>query len=309
MATHDPMGVLPVLKPVGPTSHDVVARARRWFPRSAVGHLGTLDPAAGGLLLLAVGGATRAARFLEPPDTPKHYRAWVVFGAETDSDDAEGRLVAQTGATGLDRASLEAVVRARTGRQMQVPPSRSAVRVAGRHAYERARAGETVTPAAREVMVEAARVLAFSAASGSRPLARAVLECTLWRGGYVRAWARDLGRDLGMGAYVQVLVRGRIGQVHGHDALTLDEAGSEAEAGRLADRLWPVDRWLGAWPAWHEAADPGGRRLGRGLPAPSGLDGWVRLVGRDGAAWALARAGDGRWLEVVRLAGGGEAKA
>lgn|GEM_PF-3105017 len=309
MTSSDLSGVLALLKPVGPTSHDVVARVRRWLPGVTAGHLGTLDPAAAGVLLVAVGAATRAARFLDPPDTRKTYKAWIVLGAVTDSDDAEGHVVRAPGAAGLTAERLAAAVAGRVGRHLQVPPARSAVRVAGRHAYARARAGEHVELAPREVVVERGQVEAFEPPDArSQPmLARALVSCTVWRGAYVRAWARDIGEDLGTGAYVRVLVRTTVGRVAGADALTLEEAQSLALAGRLHEALWPVDRLLVGWPVVSAAPDPLGREVGRGRPAPAGApDGWVRLVdpaakAGGATAWALAEVVERRFASVVRL--------
>lgn len=295
-------GVLPILKPTGPTSHDVVARARGWFPGRRVGHLGTLDPAAAGLLLLAVGEATRAARFLDPPETVKRYRAWAVFGLETDGDDMDGRVTVRRGAGDLDHERLAAAVAARVGAQMQVPPGRSAVRVGGRHAYSRMRAGETPRLEAREVVVEAAKLLVLRRLEGAPDLLEALVEVWVRRGGYVRAFVRDLGSDVGTGACVRVLVRGAVGEVRDADGLTLEEAETLAQSDALDRKLWPVDRLLAHWPALTEAPDRDGRRVGRGRAAPAGATGWVRLVAPDAvAAWALAEARDGRWRDVVRL--------
>jgi tRNA pseudouridine55 synthase len=294
--------VLALLKPVGPTSHDVVARARRWLPGARLGHLGTLDPAAAGLLLLAVGGATRAARFLDPPETVKRYRAWAVFGLQTDGDDFDGRVLARRGAGDLDAARLEAALAARVGVHPQVPPARSAVRVGGRHAYRLSRQGERPELAAREVVVEEARLVTARRPAGARDLLEALLEVAVRRGGYVRALVRDLGQDVGTGACVRVLVRGAIGTVRADEALSLEEAEALADDGALAARLWPVDRLLAHWPALAEPPDRDGRRVGRGRAAPAGAEGFVRLrAGPDAAAWALAEARDGRWRQVVRL--------
>lgn len=304
MPVPDGAGILPILKPTGPTSHDVVARARRWFPGRRVGHLGTLDPAAAGLLLLAVGEATRAARLLDPPETVKRYRAWALFGLETDGDDMDGRVTCRRGAGGLDRERLAAAVAARVGAQMQVPPGRSAVRVGGRHAYSRTRAGEAPALEAREVVVEAANLLALRRSEAAPDLLEALVEVWVRRGGYVRAFVRDLGRDVGTGACVRVLVRGAVGAVRDADGLTLEEADALARAGALGPKLWTVDRLLAHWPALAEAPDRDGRRVGRGRPAPAGAAGWMRLVGPDQTtAWALAEARDGRWRDVVRLLG------
>ena len=295
-------GVLPILKPVGPTSHDVVVRARRWFPGRRVGHLGTLDPAAGGLLLLAVGEATRAARLLDPPETVKRYRAWAVFGLETEGDDADGAVTARRGAPGLTAERVAEVLAGRVGRHLQVPPSRSAVRVGGRHAYSRARDGEAPALAPREVVLASAAVLAERRPPQAPDLLEVLLEAHFWRGGYMRALVRDLGRDVGTGASVRVLVRGRVGELDGGAALTLGEAEALAASGGLRSALVPVDHLLARLPAAVVPFDPDGRHVGRGRAAPTGVAGWVRLCAHVcGPAWALGEARDGRWFDLVRL--------
>lgn len=302
MSMPDGGGVLALLKPVGPSSHDLVARARRWFPGQRIGHLGTLDPAAAGLLLLAVGEIRRAARLIDAEDTVKRYRAWAVFGLETEGDDADGQVVARRGAHGFDEAALRAAAQARVGRQMQVPPARSAVRVAGRRAYERARAGEEVRLAARPIVVERAEVLRVRPLPGAADLVEALLELWLWRGGYVRAFVRDLGEALGTGATVRVLVRGGVGSVGDADGLTLDEAEEMARGDALGSRLLCADQLLGHLPTLIVPFDADGRQVGRGRPAPRGALGWARLVAAPGAgAWAVGDAQDGRWREIVRL--------
>lgn len=302
-ATETAVGVLPLIKPAGPTSHDVVARARRWFPGRRVGHLGTLDPAAAGLLLVAVGEATRAARFLDPPETIKHYRVWAVFGLETDGDDFDGRVVARQGAAALAVEAVARALAARVGRQSQVPPNRSAVRVDGRHAYRRVRAGESVTLLPREVVVDGAEVLRSRRRPEAVDLLEVLMEVRVRRGAYIRALVRDLGRDLGTGACVRALVRGRVGSVVDADGLTLEECDRLAAEHALGARLLAVDRLLADWPVLEIALDVDGRRVGRGRPAPPGAEGWMRLTsGPDAPAWALGEARGGLWRDVVRLA-------
>ncbi|MEN2737921.1 tRNA pseudouridine(55) synthase TruB [Microbacterium sp. X-17] len=213
----DPVGILPVDKPGGITSHDVVARARRALGTRKIGHAGTLDPMATGLLILGVGAATRLLTFLVGLD--KTYTATVRLGVATDSDDADGEVTGETDAAGVERARIEAAMTALTGRIAQVPSTVSAIKVGGRRAYDLARAGEEVELAAREVVVSRFALLDL------RPVGRAldldvVVDCS--SGTYVRALARDLGAALGVGGHLTALRRTRIGDFDVADAAGLD---------------------------------------------------------------------------------------
>lgn len=210
IATAD--GVLLVDKPAGMTSHDVVALARGSLGTRRVGHTGTLDPFATGLLIVLVGQATRLARFVE--DEPKVYDATITFGVETDTDDVTGQVVrtAELPAT----ADVHAGIRALTGRILQRPPAYSAKKVEGRRAYAAARAGTPLTLEPVEVIVDAWSV---------RRLSPATLDATITCGGgtYIRALARDLGRLTGSAAHLAALRRVRSGVFDVQHARTVDE--------------------------------------------------------------------------------------
>lgn len=210
IATAD--GVLLVDKPAGMTSHDVVALARRSLGTRRVGHTGTLDPFATGLLIVLVGQATRLAQFVE--DEPKVYDATITFGAETDTDDVTGQVVRAAAAPAA--ADVHAAIRALTGRIVQQPPAYSAKKVEGRRAYAAARAGSPLTLEPVEVMVEEWSV---------RRLSPATLDATIICGGgtYIRALARDLGRLTGSAAHVSALRRICSGVFDVHHARTVDE--------------------------------------------------------------------------------------
>ncbi|WP_106816168.1 tRNA pseudouridine(55) synthase TruB [Microbacterium timonense] len=204
-------GLLLVDKPGGITSHDVVARARRALGTRKIGHAGTLDPMATGLLVLGVEGATRLLTFIVGLD--KTYTATIRLGMATATDDAEGAVVSSTDASLLDSAAIETAVAALTGRISQVPSTFSAIKVGGRRAYDLARAGEDVELRARDVTVSRFEVLTerrspISAEAGVVDL-DVVVECS--SGTYIRSLARDLGSALGVGGHLTALRRTRIG--------------------------------------------------------------------------------------------------
>jgi tRNA pseudouridine55 synthase len=209
--------VLLVDKPAGPTSFGCVARVRGALGgrRVKVGHAGTLDPFATGLLVLLVGRATRLAPYLIGLD--KRYRAAVQFGVRSDTGDPEGTLEAFEGPL-PDAAELSRACAAAVGLTMQIPPATSAIKIGGKRAYALARAGETVEMPAREVHVQALDVVAYDAATG-----RAVLDVRCSKGTYIRALARDLGDALGCGAYCAELRRLEIGRLVVERAAPLDD--------------------------------------------------------------------------------------
>ncbi len=295
-------GVLPLVKPVGPTSHDMVARARRWFPGRRVGHLGTLDPAAAGVLVLLVGGVTRAARFLDPPQGQKTYRAWVEFGLATDSGDADGVVIRDTPVRDLTEERVRRALEAQVGTYDQIPPALSAVMVRGERAYRRTRAGESLDLEGRPVTVHRAELLVWRSPGFGSPRPRALVEYTVSRGTYVRALVRDLGEGAGEAAYVAALVRMRVGDVRQENCITWEEAEGLARDGLLEGRLLDVAALLTGWPEMIAPPDPHGRRIGRGLPAQGAPEGWTRLVaGLGRPTWCLARIEKGQFTEVVRL--------
>jgi len=231
-----PDGVLVVDKPAGWTSHDVVARARRLLGTKKVGHAGTLDPMATGVLVLGVGRATKLLTWVVGAD--KEYVATIRLGQDTVTDDAEGEVAASPGATvdGLDRAALAAAVAALTGAIEQVPSTVSAIKVDGRRAYARARAGEDVVLAARPVTVrvfEVGEPRPAVAADGTAVVdldARVVCSS----GTYVRALARDLGAALGCGGHLTALRRTRVGGYQLDAAVALPTGGA-GDGDRRAD--------------------------------------------------------------------------
>jgi tRNA pseudouridine55 synthase len=206
---HD--GLVVVDKPPGFTSHDVVAKLRRAYGQRRVGHAGTLDPDATGVLLVGLGRTTRLLRFLQ--DTTKAYRGTILFGVATDTLDAAGTVVEQEPMR-LARDEVAAATRAFLGEIEQLPPMVSAVQVGGRRLHELARAGEEVERRPRRVVVDRFDVEAFE--PGAYPSATVLVECS--SGTYVRALAADLGAALGGCAHLQSLRRLRVG------SFTLEEA-------------------------------------------------------------------------------------
>lgn len=237
-------GILVVDKPAGPTSHDVVALVRRLSGMKRVGHGGTLDPFARGVLPIFLGRATRVVEY--HLGDRKQYRATVCFGASSTTDDLEGELspVPRASATSLERAVVEAALAAFRGAIVQVPPAYSAIKVAGRRAYALARAGQHLELSPRSVEIERIELLDWDASDADRTIA--VLEVDCSAGTYVRAIARDLGLALGTGAYLGALTRTASGPFRLADAIPLEAVRAAVEAGpaALARLLLPIDSGL-----------------------------------------------------------------
>ncbi|MER7798076.1 tRNA pseudouridine(55) synthase TruB [Microbacterium sp. NPDC096154] len=232
---HSASGILLVDKPGGITSHDVVARTRRAFGTRKIGHAGTLDPMATGLLVLGIEGATRLLTYLVGLD--KTYEATIRLGAATTTDDAEGEIVRTADPEVLAAATDERIARgaaALTGRISQVPSTFSAIKVDGKRAYDLARAGQDVALKAREVTVSRFAVGEVRRTAGAVDL-DVVVDCS--SGTYIRALARDLGDDLGVGGHLTILRRTRIGPFGIADAHALDGLAT----GSLPTLLAPAD--------------------------------------------------------------------
>ncbi|GAA2160221.1 tRNA pseudouridine(55) synthase TruB [Pedococcus bigeumensis] len=234
-----PDGLLVVDKPSGWTSHDVVGRARRLCATRKVGHAGTLDPMATGVLVLGIGRATRLLTFLVGCD--KDYTATIRLGQTTITDDAEGEVTATVAADGVTTDRLAAAVRELTGDIQQVPSSVSAIKVKGERSYHRVRAGEDVDLPPRPVTVSRFEVLSTRAGEvDGIPVLDVDVEVTVSSGTYVRALARDLGSALGVGGHLTALRRTRVGAFtldRAHDLTALGEVGDPEQipVTRLAD--------------------------------------------------------------------------
>lgn len=241
-----PSGVLAIDKPSGWTSHDVVAVMRRVLGVKRIGHGGTLDPLATGVLPLLVGPATRYVDRLHA--APKVYAALVRFGSETTTDDREGEVRREAPVPSLDAASLDAALGPFRGEISQVPPDRSAVKIEGRRAYALARSGTPVSLAARPVRIDRIAV-----ASWSPPALRLLIVCG--SGTYVRSLARDIGRAIGSAAHLGALRRLAVGALSADVAADIGRvrAASAAEAAGLLrpadDRLLELDDRFRSAPA------------------------------------------------------------
>ncbi|MEO7666894.1 MAG: tRNA pseudouridine(55) synthase TruB [Dehalococcoidia bacterium] len=234
-------GVLIVAKPGGPTSHDVVALVRRLSDTRRIGHGGTLDPFASGVLPLFLGGATRLVEY-HLADR-KGYRATICFGASSTTDDLDGDLTPVPGEL-LSSATVTAALQAFRGAISQRPPVYSAIQVGGQRAYALARAGAPVDLPERAVTIHALELIAWNGDDPARPIA--IVDVTCSAGTYVRALARDLGAAVGSGAYLGALVRTASGPFALSDAVSLDALRSSASDGAdgLKPFLLPADAGL-----------------------------------------------------------------
>ncbi len=278
-------GLLVLDKPAGLTSRAAVDRALRWFPRGTrVGHTGTLDPLATGVLVVCVGAATRLTEYVQ--DMAKTYRAGVLLGARSDTDDADGTVTPVEGARAPDRAAVRHGLESFVGDIDQVPPAYSAAHVTGRRAYDLARQGREVVLRPRRVHVERIDLVDYA-------YPRLTLEVHCGKGTYIRSLARDLGERLGCGGLVESLRRTRVGPFRVEDALAL-----EAEPATARARLQPLAAAAAELP--RVVVPPEGiRRLrqGQAVPAPPPgpapewpADGRVAVFDPGGTLVAVARA-------------------
>jgi tRNA pseudouridine55 synthase len=286
-------GVLVVDKPQGLTSHDVVAVARRCLKESRIGHTGTLDPLATGVLPLACGRATRLVRFLS--GAVKHYEAVIRFGMTTDSYDMTGTEVSRSGGVPT-RDAVDAVLRSLLGDHLQVPPAFSAKKVAGQRAYAMARRAEPVELQAVPVRLNAVDLLEFAGGS-----ARITLACSA--GFYVRSFAHVIGERVGTGACLEALRRTRSGSFALSDAVTLEDL--QRNPASAAGGAVPLDRLLVDLPSVR-LTDEGRTRVSHGqgverahlwpedAPCLDTCAGeWVRLLDGGGRLLALGTQGRG----------------
>ncbi len=300
-------GFLNAFKPVGASSTRVVAAVRRATGVRRVGHCGTLDPLAQGVLPIAVGRATRLSADIVR--MPKTYLACVLFGVRTDSDDLEGAPIGPFRPS-PDLDDVRRAIGAFRGRIRQRPPAHSAVHVDGQRAYARARAGEAVDVPVREVTVYRAEVLSHDRIKVGCEGARLVIddapdraaslvvgiriECS--SGTYIRSIARDLGEAVGSGAMLIGLLRAAVGPFTLANASEVWQIDTAALHGYFDRLLFPPDAAVEALPA-HIAGDQLRLDLihGRPAPAPAGRVGPHRLYDADGEFIGVARAEDGRW--------------
>lgn len=275
-------GILPVNKPSGWTSHDVVARLRRVAGQRAVGHAGTLDPLATGVLLLVMGRATRLSSYLM--ESEKVYRAQIVLGATTVTDDAEAPPLDQADISALTLPAISAAVTAHTGDLLQVPPRYAAIKRGGEKLYALARKGIAVEVPPRPVTISRIDIDAWEP-----PILSATVTCS--PGTYIRSLARDIGASLGVGGYLHALCRLRSGSFSLDDCVLLDHLQTRAD---VSAALYPPDRAVLTLPALYLSAPQVGLiATGRPVRVGPGLAGPVRLYGPDDTFVALGEAVDG----------------
>jgi tRNA pseudouridine55 synthase len=290
-------GLVVVDKPAGCTSHDVVARLRRIYGLRRVGHAGTLDPDATGVLLLGLGRATRLLRFLT--ETGKVYRGEVAFGVATDTLDAAGTETARGPMPAATGADLEGVLPRFLGSIAQIPPMVSAIKVEGRPLHERARKGEVVERAPRTVRIDRIEVESFT--PGEFPRAQLLVECG--SGTYIRSLAADLGEALGGCAHLAWLRRLRVGPFPVEEARTLEEIAENPEKALLP--MVEAVRHLTRIDVDGETA----RGVSHGAVFPvtalgGDESGPFAVVGPDGRLLALYEKGRAAARPLVVLAGG-----
>jgi len=251
-------GILNIDKPPGWTSHDVVAKARRLIDERRVGHAGTLDPLATGVLLICIGQATRVSEYLMAGR--KRYRTTLRLGVTTDTYDAYGTVTAEAGVVDLSMAQIEKALSQFRGRITQVPPMYSAVKIDGQRLYRSARQGMTIDRPARTVEIDRLAALEWQPPS-------LTLEVACSSGTYIRSLAHDLGQRLGCGGHVTALTRLASGRFELADAVSLEAFAEAVHSGHLERHLYPIESALLDLPMV-TVDQTAAERLGRGLPIP-----------------------------------------
>ena len=253
-------GILNINKPWGKTSFSLVAKVRRLSGERRVGHAGTLDPAASGVLPVGFGRGTRVIEFLL--DATKVYRAEVELGAATDTYDADGQLVQRGDPSGVSREQLEAKLALFRGSIQQVPPMYSAVKCQGKPLYELARVGITVERKSRLVQIHRLELVDWQP-----PVVTVEVVCG--KGTYIRSLAHDLGQALGCGAYLKNLIRSRYGLFDVRDAISELQLEDAFRYGYWQDFVYPIDSVLSHWAAV-VVSDDVGRKIRNGRPLELG---------------------------------------
>ena len=233
-------GIFNIHKPTGMTSHDVVATIRKLLKQKRVGHAGTLDPAASGVLPICMGQATRVAEYLS--ESGKAYSAEIVLGIVTDTYDSEGSIIRTSSVENLSLAQIEEALQHFTGPQMQLPPRYSAIKLQGQPAYKRVRAGEEVSLEPRPIVIYQLNIIDWHS-----PRLTLAIECS--KGTYIRSLAYDLGEYLNCGAYLDKLVRTRSGPFTLSESITLEQLADAVTLGAIEAHLYPADNVLQDYPA------------------------------------------------------------
>ncbi|MEI7026328.1 tRNA pseudouridine(55) synthase TruB [Paenibacillus sp. y28] len=238
-------GILPVWKPAGMTSHDVVAKARRILGMKRIGHTGTLDPAVTGVLPLCLGRATRMVEYIQ--DLPKQYEAEIMLGVSTDTEDRSGNIVEELPEVHVTKEQIIDVLQSFKGDIDQTPPMYSAVKVDGKRLYELARSGIEVERKSRRVTIYSLDILSMELDS-AHPTFRFRVECS--KGTYIRTLCVDIGKKLGVPAVMNELVRTGTGNITPERCLQLEQIEQLVRSGELAERLIPADQAVGHLPSY-----------------------------------------------------------
>jgi len=290
-----PSGFVVVDKPRGKTSHDVVDAARRWFGTRQVGHLGTLDPLATGVLPLAIRTATKLVPFLEGGD--KHYEGTVRLGEETDTLDAEGTVLRRFDGALPDAATIRAALDRFLGEVEQLPPMYSAVKMGGVPLHRLARQGREVERTPKKIRVDRVELVAYEP-----PDCEIRVECSA--GTYVRVLAADLGSELGCGAHLRNLCRTRSGPFGIDDAVTAEVFAAAATAGNVDRFVRPAQEVLGFPVLQLESPDARTIQNGGDIPSagpPRQPGSRVAALGPDGSLLAVLEVRPGRRLHPLRV--------
>lgn len=227
--------ILNIIKPSGMTSHDVVSFVRKLLPGMKVGHTGTLDPAAAGVLPLCVGKATRLSSFLL--EGSKGYRAEATLGIETDTLDSQGKVLSRQSVKGVSSGDVKKVLSGYTGETDQVPPAHSAIRYRGRKSYEWAHRGKSVKLPSRRVKIFNVELVEFI----DDTFPRIIFDVECSHGTYIRSLALQIGKDLGSGAYLSFLLRTRSGPFTLYNAITLEDVQMAARDNNTEREAFPMD--------------------------------------------------------------------
>src|SRR5450432_2977057 len=278
-------GILNINKATGMTSHDVVAKVRKLLKQKRVGHAGTLDPAASGVLPICVGQGTRVAEYLS--ESGKAYRAEIRFGVVTDTYDREGSILRTSDTSELSLTRIEELLPQFMGAQMQMPPLYSAIKLQGQPAYKRMRAGEEITLEARPIEIYALHIVTWQA-----PLLTLDIECS--KGTYIRSLAYDLGEQLGCGAHLAGLIRTRSGPFTLEKSSSLEKLADIIEQGALPTHIFAADYAIQQYPALHLDEETAGRVLHGNtfhydLPALQPESALARIYDSKGYFLAIAR--------------------
>lgn len=288
-----PHGILNVDKPEGSTSFQAVALVHKLSAVRKVGHAGTLDPAATGVLLVCLGNAVRVSEYLM--ELTKTYRGTVRLGVATDTFDATGATVCEGDAGVVDEAELRAALGTLERRELQTPPIYSAVKVGGTPAHRLARAGKPVSLRPREVRIERIDLLSFQT-----PLVELEVRCG--KGTYIRSLADDLGRLLGCGAHLQSLRRTAVGPFEVDDAVSLDRLRDALADGSWLDLLLPLDYGLGHFPAVYLGMEAE-RAVRHGCALEPNSPPFQRLQDTQDEQRCRAYAEDGSFMGILRYDG------